>query len=84
MGAPGPQCASKRTSGFWNAIVALEGALSALGGDLSPPRLLASLGSHCHNATQVAGEKMMTGELAPARHIPSAATFAGNLDQIDL
>jgi hypothetical protein len=28
--------------------------------------------------------KMMTGELAPARHIPSAATVAGNLDQIDL
>jgi hypothetical protein len=27
---------------------------------------------------------MMTGELAPARHIPSAATFAGNPDQIDL
>jgi len=26
----------------------------------------------------------MTGELAPARHIPSAATFAGNPDQIDL
>jgi hypothetical protein len=27
---------------------------------------------------------MMTGELAPARHIPSAASFAGNPDQIDL
>jgi len=27
---------------------------------------------------------MMTGELAPARHIPSAATVAGNLDQIGL
>jgi len=24
----------------------------------------------------------MTGELAPARHIPSAATLAGNPDQI--
>ena len=27
-------------------------------------------------------QKMMTGELAPARHIPSAATFAGNRGQI--
>ena len=25
---------------------------------------------------------MITGELAPARHIPSAATFAGNLEHV--
>ena len=49
----------------------------------TPTRIRQS-GARKWQAARLACHKIMTGELAPARHIPSAATLAGNPDQIGL